>query len=285
MDELAHRAMSGDLGGRDAADILSRMAQLSASLRGDPSLTPSQRRAAELIDNILGRLNLTGIPTTEEPEDEIDMQPLGRADIEQWPREYREERTEAAVTKTPGSSNVYSFLWLEDEPIVGYGQSAPPARRVSGEDNGTLIVTFKDWEPGSNERHNTPGATYAYSNVPMMKYQTFLAATSPDSAGVAVWDYLRVRGTIAGHQHPYRLLSVTGDYIPRKATAKGFATRMLPGGADSSDAWRRSTMEPGPLTRFGQEVGTETPRSHRYWRQNARRNGEPNRGTPNNGRR
>jgi hypothetical protein len=245
----------------------------------------------DAIEEMITRWQSMSQPTPAPREPAVDEWPesdvrvLGRADVQQWPREYREFRTEQEMRRTPGSSNVYSFTWLEDEPRIGFGQKATTVRRPNPSDMGTLIVTFKDWTPGIKDRPDTPGATYAYAMVPRAKWEMFIASTSPNTAGVAVWDYCRVRGTISGHQHTYRLLSVSGEYVPRKATAGGFQTRFLPGGADEKVAWRKSTLESGPLTRFGKPVDRETPLSPSEWRRQMPQvnPGFPNRGSPNRG--
>jgi hypothetical protein len=213
-------------------------------------------------------------------EHQIDVTNLGRADVMQWPVEMRREVLQ--MRKTPGSSNVYAYTWYEDEQVRRH-------QRPNMADMGTMIVTFKDWEPGQKERNNTAGPTYAYSHVSRGKFEMFEAMAS-ETAGGAVWDFLRLRGTISGHQHPYRLLSVTGDYIPRKATAEGFARRMLPGPKEEQVARRRSTLEPGPLSRFGYDLPPEGRFSAAQARAmapslNAAAEAHRNRGTPNNGRR
>jgi hypothetical protein len=223
-------------------------------------------------------------------EPELEIRQLSREDIMQWPKEYRDFHINKEMRRTPGSSNVYSFTWIEDEPRVAFGQKARTMRRPNPTDMGTLIVTFKDWTPGVKDRPDTPGATYAYMMVPRAKWEMFVASTSPNTAGVAVWDYCRVRGTISGHQHLYRLLSVTGEYVPRRADPSGFRTRALPGAVGDLAHVRRSTLEEGPLTRFGRPVARETPLSPREWRRQLPQvnpgytnRGSPNRGTPNRG--
>lgn len=107
------------------------------------------------------------------------------------------------------SSNVYSYYWQ-------------PESKTSG----ILYVTFLQKAPSKFQQRSGAGATYAYYGVTTAKYRRFRseAASSP---GKAVWDHLRVRGTIFGHQVQYRLVAVSGDYVPRKATKKGFKTRYL----------------------------------------------------------
>lgn len=122
--------------------------------------------------------------------------------------------------QTPQSSNVYSFAYDKEE--------------------GSLFVTFKaaGKKDGRGHRPHVRGAMYVYGGklrpVPPVVYGDMKHRAS---AGKTVWDRLRVRGTIWGHQYPYRL--VLGDlnhpgfqdrrepYVPRKATRKGFAVRSI----------------------------------------------------------
>lgn len=243
----------------------------------------------------------------QEPQDEDEwpeersIVELPVADIQNWPRQYREEATpEAEVHKTPGSSHVYSYVWVSDEHTVmeDGGININPYKK-STSSTGTLIVTFKEWVPGmkQKDRPNTPGPTYAYASVTRHKYEAFAAS---GSAGEAVWDYLRIRGTVSGHQHAYRLISVTGEYIPRMATPTGFQRRneemlvVTPEDhrmEDDDTPWFKATLQStlpsGPLTRFGVPIGRESHgrRSGSSWgRISAPNRGTPNRGTPNRGR-
>ena len=223
------------------------------------------------------------------------------SNIQNWPEEYREDiAEEAVVTKTPGSSNVYSFVWVSDEHTIE--EDGGIRINLYGErtaEMGTLIVTFKEWSPGmkQKERPETPGATYAYAGVPKRTYNMFLGA---GGGGDAVWTYLRIRGTQSGHQYAYRLISVTGEYVPRMATPTGFRRRsqnMLvvdPNAADDETTWIKarlqSTLKAGPLTRFGQAIGDEPSRgvsgsewSFQAYKRRGNRGGYPNRGTPNRG--
>lgn len=123
------------------------------------------------------------------------------------------------------SSNVYGYYYeVETTPQRG----------------GILYVTFSG---GEGEDRSGPGATYAYYDVPLEKYRRFQNASAL-SAGNAVWDYLRIRGTIWNHQHRYRLIQVSGDYIPRKATRLGFKPRHLPALGVGRRSFRRSTLAP-----------------------------------------
>ncbi len=98
------------------------------------------------------------------------------------------------MVRTPQSSNVYSY---------GYDI-----------ENALLYVRFK--APGKGrKRPDQPGPLYQYRNVPP---EVFLKLHEAASKGAAVWDLLRIRGTLSGHQYDYALVGITGNYVPRKAT-------------------------------------------------------------------
>lgn len=65
-----------------------------------------------------------------------------------------------------------------------------------GSPQNVLYVGFKD------------GSLYSYQDVSMEEALVFYRAVSP---GGAVWDHLRVRGTVFGYQKPYAL--VTGNRV------------------------------------------------------------------------
>lgn len=98
------------------------------------------------------------------------------------------------------SSNVHSigFLWNDREPA-----------------NGRLLVRFWHKESG---KQKTPGATYVYERVHPNVFELFRDAASK---GKWVWDRLRIRGTVSGHQYDYRLFSISNNYVPRQATRIG----------------------------------------------------------------
>lgn len=149
---------------------------------------------------------------------------------------------------TPESSNVYSFSY----------------HREQGQRTGTLYVTFKapklssDVKTGKGRlggrdqlrgslgstitgKSNARGPMYAYYNVPP---GVFTRMQQASSKGKFVWDKLRIRGTIYGHQYRYSLVQgavitsggASGTYIPRKATKKGFRVRSV---ADAGQGGRR----------------------------------------------
>lgn len=186
----------------------------------------------------------------DERYDEIQL--LGRgadSDPDEWIRITNDRRLVE-------SSNVYAYLYV------------PETKR-----SGILYVTFLYWEPGMKEEERSgPGATYAYYDFPLAKYGQF-ERMADSSAGKAVWDYCRTRGTREGHQHRYQLIQAEGDYVPRKATRGGFVARALLDPRQSlSDRKRLPAYRPNTL-----------PGEGRYAYPGVKNNGQPNRGSPNRG--
>ena len=155
---------------------------------------------------------------------------------------------------TPGSSNVYGYYF-----------------EFESRTRGILYVTFLG--QNSDGTRSGAGATYGYYDVPGQTYHQFQNAAA-SSAGGAVWDYLRVRGTQWAHQHNYRLIQVSGDYIPRKATQRGYRTRNLP--------TLNTNREPAVNAR-GREIGRLEYRRSTLPERIRPIDGRPNRGRPDRG--
>jgi hypothetical protein len=196
-------------------------------------------------------------------DDESDVELLGRDatyDDALW------SQLQASESRVVSSSNVYSYTFEAETSTKG-----------------TLFVTFLNWQPGmkASERSG-PGSTYSYADVAVSKFNEFQRAAS-ESAGKAVWDYLRVRGTQYGHQHQYKLVQVSGDYVPRKATKKGFAERTLvaPGMSPRNRraSFRRSESRDGhPAGQFfKRNTLARTEKAGKI------RRGDPDRAEPNRG--
>lgn len=80
---------------------------------------------------------------------------------------------------------------------------------------GNLMVRFLG---GTGKARSGPGALYRYIGVPRAVFVAFKMASSK---GKFVWDELRIRGTISGHQYPYELAGTdSAGYIPRQAGLK-----------------------------------------------------------------
>lgn len=139
------------------------------------------------------------------------------------------------------SSNVESigYIWNEANPAKG-----------------TLKVRFLDKRKGATSAR---GSVYHYYDVHPSLFDNFRRAASK---GRWVWDNLRIRGTVSGHQFRYALAGLASDgYVPRQATRLGPKEYYL----------QRQVR-----SKSGQEYQSELQDEFvRYW--------EPKRGTPNRG--
>jgi len=148
---------------------------------------------------------------------------------------------------------------------VTYQAPMIAGEHITGRGPVGALIASKGAYGGRNS--GRPGATYAYDDVPYRYWYGFRKAKSK---GQWVWDNLRVRGSIDGHQYSYRLADpativqedgVTGQYIPRLATAAGYMERRIRV-PNSREVWH-STL---PERRFRPDRGL------------------PDRGTPDRGR-
>jgi len=137
---------------------------------------------------------------------------------------------------TPASSNVHSFQY-DFATATLYVQFKAPLINQSSvtnyRDAGGLMSMAGDMGKTIVGKSNSPGALYAYFNVPNKVYKKMIAS---ESAGKAVWDMLRIRGTIWGHQYRYALVAgaeVPGEngepaiYVPRKVVSAGYRSRAV----------------------------------------------------------
>lgn len=141
-----------------------------------------------------------------------------------------------------GSSNVYAIGYDPQSRTLRVQFLGGSVRRSSIRGRGHRGRNRARGQLGrtlTSQRHG-PGATYDYFNVPQKIWNRLRAASSK---GGAVWDLLRVRGTVYGHQYDYQLVAasvfdvvethmeggkeVIGrrvgriTYVPRKAVAAG----------------------------------------------------------------
>lgn len=148
------------------------------------------------------------------------------------------------------SSNVHSigFIWNGDNAMAG-----------------TLKVRFL--QSRGKRQAKGPGPLYYYYNVHPFVFQSFRDAASK---GKFVWDRLRIRGTVSGHQYRYALKGFVNGYVPRQAKRYGeneyFVQRRVT--AESQTSGQRKTFTSTLPDRF---VQTARPQ-------------QPNRGLPNRGR-
>lgn len=166
--------------------------------RGQPMASPAQElEAAKALLEEFGYTvkppEKVNEPPAERPEVRVTTQP-------QEPDELPEQKPLVEGMIPVSSSNVHSigYEWHKDEGMPG-----------------NLLVRFL---AGSGKQRSGPGPLYRYRDVPRSVFRAFKEAASK---GKFVWDELRVRGTVSGHQYEYELAG-TGfdDYIPRQAGLK-----------------------------------------------------------------
>jgi hypothetical protein len=105
------------------------------------------------------------------------------------------------MVRCPGSTNVYEF---------GYDNDA-----------GYLYVRFQ--APHEKGAKGGAGSLYRYSGVAPDEFLSLYQLRNKgggDGPGSWVWDALRIRGTVSGHQKDYELVGIMGNYVPRKATVR-----------------------------------------------------------------
>lgn len=225
-----------------------------------PSITPKEQRDIRQVQEVYDEITLIGRDASYDDAGAVDRL--------------------MDKMRQVSSSNVWGYYFeIEGSPSTGL-----------------LYVTFLAEATSGGDRPQSPGSTYVYFDVPTKKYHEFDRA-SDASAGKAVWDYLRVRGTVWQHQHRYKFLQNQGEYIPRKATRSGFRTRhqinafasKIPNETWSALSRLEKSQNPTVadygrkmrrdlLSKAGHKRSTLAPRSFLPNR------GDPNRGRPNNGR-
>lgn len=108
------------------------------------------------------------------------------------------------------SSNVHSIGFILDRETPAHS---------------TLKVRFlqKSRRSGSNGK-KVGGPMYFYYRVHPAIFRAFQRAASK---GKFVWDRLRIRGTVTGHQYHYELMGISEGYVPRKAFRAGPAEHYI----------------------------------------------------------
>ena len=136
-----------------------------------------------------------------------------------------------------------------------------------------LIIRYKqkNRKTGSGQ---VGGPTYEYISV---HPDWFTDLVNFDSKGKWVWDQLRIRGSVAGHQYPYNLIRAAQGYLPRRAMVRKGIQRLV----QRERLTERGDMLRSPLP--NQTLGRYSPSAHRPNVGNMDR-GRLERGTPNRGR-
>lgn len=258
-------------------DVVGALMRPSGRAIGTPEqeLTALLNVAAELITSFGGEVRLPNWQEETQRQRASDREARNRADTLPPEFAYRGEqprgRSESIVSVPDRdsrssdnrgddmirveSSNVYAigFRWNEQQPTKG-----------------TLLVRF--WEKDSSGKKTGPGSTYAYYDVHPQVFEAFRLAASK---GKFVWDRLRIRGTVTGHQFSYRLVGLgRSGYVPRQATRYGnrefFIKRTVTAAGGQS---YRSTLPDRMVRQLSQRQMARI-----------RQTGAPNRGSPNRGR-
>lgn len=161
----------------------------------------------------------------------------------------------------PTSSNVYSFQYFRrphDRLGILYVTFKAHSLKATG-----LVAGAGRFRGGRRQLHgipggvhgrsrsNEPGPTYSYFNVPP---SLFTRMKQAHSKGKFVWDELRIRGTVWGHKFRYSLVvgqlvnnvpGISGaQYVPRKATRRGFVTRSVADIGSGRRGFVSSTLPP-----------------------------------------
>lgn len=136
-----------------------------------------------------------------------------------------------------------------------------------------LIIRYKqkNRKTGSGQ---VGGPTYEYLSV---HPDWFTDLVQAGSKGKWVWDQLRIRGSVAGHQYPYNLIRAAQGYLPRRAMVRKGIQRLV----QRERLTERGDMLRSPLP--NQTLGRYSPSAHRPNVGNMDR-GRLERGTPNRGR-
>lgn len=209
------------------------------SVRGLNKLAEREQRAEDAIERRLERRS------TVDLEMHSGFNGLGR-------KTRRFQKDHPIVTgdmvETPQSSNVHSF---------GYDIDAH-----------TLYIRFKD-RSKEKPRPQAPGPIYAYYNCPP---ELFLKMYRAPSKGKFIWDRLRVRGTVSGHQVDYSLVGVQNKYVPRKATYTPLGEAYVP-----------RTVFTDTNERLESQFGRQLVRAFHRGTPNRGKPRGPNRGGPNRG--
>lgn len=140
-----------------------------------------------------------------------------------------------------------------------------------------LIIRYKQ----KNRRGGSGmvgGPTYEYDDV---HPDWFDDLQQVGSKGKWVWDHLRIRGTVAGHQYTYNLTRAAQGYLPRRALVNSGIQRFVRRQRTAVYSDGRTEILTSPLP--NQVIGRYSPTAHRPNVGNMDR-GRLERGTPNRGR-
>lgn len=141
-----------------------------------------------------------------------------------------------------------------------------------------LIIRYKQKNRLGSRSGTVGGPTYEYDDV---HPDWFEDLQQVGSKGKWVWDHLRIRGTVAGHQYSYTLTRAAQGYLPRRALVNNGIQRFRRRQRTAVYSDGRTEILTSPLPNA--VVGRYSPTAHRPNVGNMDR-GRLERGTPNRGR-
>jgi hypothetical protein len=137
-----------------------------------------------------------------------------------------------------------------------------------------LIIRYKQKDRRGGRSGTVGGPTYEYDDV---HPDWFDDLQQVGSKGKWVWDHLRIRGTVAGHQYKYNLTRAAQGYLPRRAVVNMGIQRFVRRTRTAVYSDGRTEILRSPLP--NQVVGRYSPTAHRPNVGNMDR-GRLERGTP-----
>lgn len=253
--------------------------------QGVPLAEPEREIASalNLVANMLDQQTLITGPISDTPQqrsDERDSTNRGEAPL---PSEFEYRQTEPRRRGVSGNSSGYA----DDDPVMTGQMILVESSNVhsigyrwneANPSKGTLLVRFWEKEKG---RKTAAGSTYAYYDVHPQVFKAFEIAASK---GRFVWDRLRIRGTVTGHQYDYRLVGIgASGYVPRKATRYGNNEYFLRRSVQGRNGQTYTSRLPDRLVnRVTERTLSRLQRGESLPYRG--QTGGPNRGTPNRGR-
>lgn len=122
-------------------------------------------------------------------------------------------RSEGPYGGGAGDDDLIMFLAPHSSNVYAYGY-----RRSSN------VLFIRYWHV-TRDQSRSPGPLYRYSPVPE---RVFWKMHEASSKGRFVWDDIRIRGTVSGHQYDYALIGIRDGYVPRKATLRAGGEWFVP---------------------------------------------------------
>lgn len=235
-----------------AADLLrSYGMEILHSDTRNPGYGRGEMAARQLLEQAGYRISPQGDLERDEPvtERRSASVPAGNVQVEQENDQEEQMPEVSPLIRTPGSSNVYSFQYNYKTSTLYVRYQAHRVNRDAVELKSTHGLGRVKGSLGRTVGGKTggPGPMYAYFDVPVRVFERIIRH---QSAGGAVWDDLRIRGTAYGHQYAYSLVDAQeietkegkGYYVPRKITSSGYRQRSFAPGSGAGRGYALSSL-------------------------------------------